>query len=307
MLLKKKLVFFVLFICLLTIVPPLVAQTPVTSIENLRVAFWPDYDEPAVLVLMTGLLPAGAELPAAITIPLPANAEVNAVARINSEVGMADTQFEIVGDQLTLITPDPQFRVEYYVPYNDDGEVRSYNFQWESDLNVGEMAAEIQQPAGAESLSSDPAAENSVTNPTDGLIYHGIPSRSVPAGSMYELSFQYNSGLALTAGQRTPVPQAPVVSQPENQARSDNSVNWLYLLGGLVLLIPIGIIIWIAATRHAESTGRGRRGRKSQKPLKPNPRSRNNNEGAKFCHECGTKAEKGDRFCRNCGTELKQV
>ncbi|MBP8950216.1 MAG: hypothetical protein KBG73_15340, partial [Candidatus Promineofilum sp.] len=72
---------------------PVAAQTEVTQLDSLTVELWPDYDRPAMLVILTGTLPASATLPAAVTIPLPAGAEINAVARFN-EVDVLVTDVE---------------------------------------------------------------------------------------------------------------------------------------------------------------------------------------------------------------------
>ncbi len=179
-----------LFILLLP-VSLIVAQEPASTIESLYVAFWPDYDDPSVLVLMTGTLPADAALPAEVSIPLPPGAEINAVARVGEE-GMVDTQYEVVDDVLTLVTPDPRFRVEFYAPYVVDGAQRSFDFAWDADLDVQEFTAEIQQPVNASGLTTQPPAATVGPSPNDGLTYHALPSRPLSAGTRYDVSFRYD-------------------------------------------------------------------------------------------------------------------
>ncbi len=204
--LKTKPLILILCLYLFSFTSSALAQSPIPSIDALHVSFWPDFDEPSVLVLMTGSLAADTTFPAKVSIPIPENADVNAVARMNSEVGMADIEFQVEGDMLTLTTPDPQFRVEYYVPYAEDGGWRSYDFVWNADLDVQAFSAEVQQPANAVSLITEPSPENSITNPSDGLIYHGMPVRTVAAGTPYEMSFRYNAtDSSLTAGGQAPV------------------------------------------------------------------------------------------------------
>ncbi|HEX6387566.1 MAG TPA: hypothetical protein VF177_23100, partial [Anaerolineae bacterium] len=98
------------------------AQSETTAIESLAVEFWPDYDRPAVLVLLTGTLPADTPLPATVTLPLPQEADLNAVARISDDnVMIDDIEYTTGADQLTFTTPDRRFRIEYYLPYTADG------------------------------------------------------------------------------------------------------------------------------------------------------------------------------------------
>src|SRR5690606_32387587 len=49
---------------------PVQAQEEVERLEQLVVDIWPDYDRAAVLILLTGRLPAATSLPAMVTIPV---------------------------------------------------------------------------------------------------------------------------------------------------------------------------------------------------------------------------------------------
>ena len=47
-----------LLLLLFTAVIPVAAQDEVTELDQMTVELWPDYDRPAMLVLLTGTLPA---------------------------------------------------------------------------------------------------------------------------------------------------------------------------------------------------------------------------------------------------------
>src|SRR5690606_36738597 len=111
------------------------AQSPAETIANLTVDLWPDYDRPGVLVLLTGMLSEDTPLPAILTVPLPAGATLNAVARISSEnVMVDDIDYTVTESGVALITPDRRFRIEYYAPYETVGGERRYHFTWEADV-----------------------------------------------------------------------------------------------------------------------------------------------------------------------------
>lgn len=298
-----KLRFATLALLLIGLFPTslILAQEPASTIESLYVAFWPDYDDPSVLVLMTGTLPADVSLPAEVTIPLPPGAEINAVARVGDE-GMADTQFEVVDNVLTLITPDPRFRVEYYAPYAVDGDQRTFDFAWDADLDVQEFTAEVQQPVNATGLTTQPPAASVGTGPNDGLTYHALPSQTLPAGTPFALSFRYdmeNPGLTAVGDLALPAPNTAPADQPEGAVAY--GVDWLLVAAGAVIILLLIVITWMAATRYS---AKPRRSGKSSKPRKPAPKERSAATTA-FCHNCGAKAEKEDVFCRKCGTVLK--
>jgi hypothetical protein len=299
---KLKYRHFLPLIILLLAVPLTMAQEPTSALDSLYVAFWPDYDDPSVLVLMTGTLPVDASFPAEVTIPIPPQADINAVARV-SEEGMADTEYRVEGDRLTLLTPDQRFRVEYYAPYEEDGDSRTFDFAWNADLDVQEFIAEVQQPLNAANLSTQPAAAIVDENPSDGLIYHALSSRVLPAGTPFEMSLRYDmANPGLTAG--GPAQTAPSTA-PSTEAAADASsgIDWLLVMAGVVIIGLVIAVTWLIATRNG-GKGKTGRSRKSNKPIKPIPKERSTQ--AKFCHNCGTQSGKGDMFCRSCGSELKQ-
>ncbi len=277
------------------------AQTSVEEIDSLQVSFWPDFDRPSILVLMNGELPAGTTLPVEVTIPIPPDAEVNAVAE-SDEGQLFSIEYVRDGNALTFVTRNPRFLVEYYVPYEADGASRSYAFDWQADIPVANFAVEIQQPANATDLESDPTAVDTYTSQIDGLLYHVLSAQSLPANTPYRMSFAYEmTADALTrdpAGQAAPpAVQQPAAGQPPAPAAAEGN-NWLLLAGvvGLVALAMGGT--WYAATRSSV--------RKSQRPLKPSPRKTTTAKAPLYCHNCGQAAAGVDRYCRHCGTELKR-
>ena len=294
----RRFLFFVFLVLTASIFPNSVvlAQQPAGELEAVQISIWPDFDEPSVLVLITGQLPEGSVLPAEVSIPVPVNAEINAVALVD-EAGMTTVDFEVADGFVTFVTMNPRFRVEYYAPYEQNGRTRSYDFEWMAGLPVSELVAEVQQPANATTLSSEPAATNVYTNQMDGLTYHGLDPRPVPAGTPYQLSFNYE----MASDDLTVGPAAPSPVEPAGQVAAtveDGGNDWLFFAGiaGLVALAVVGT--WLVATRS---------GRKSNRPAKPKPKARSTKKSAAiYCHNCGQAAEGNDRFCRRCGIELKR-
>lgn len=295
---KKRPIFLLLFLAgLLFPIASSLAQEPVDRFDNLKVAFWPDYDRASVLVLLTGGLPSDTALPAEVSIPIPDNAEINAVAQL-VDGELFSIEYDVNDDAITFVSTSPGFHVEYYAPYELNGRSRSYDFEWQSASAVSNFAAEIQQPADATSLDSDPEAQDVFTSQVDGLVYHSFNPRALSAGTPYRLSFDYElASDSLTVD--------PAVSGPAAGAQAPSSTesdtNWPMIAGVLALIaLAIGGT-WLIATRSSSK-------KKSNRPRKPSPKNRQSRSGATiYCHVCGQPAEGDDRFCRNCGAELKQL
>lgn len=282
---------------------PVAAQTEVNQLDTLTVELWPDYDRPAMLVILTGTLPESAALPATVTIPLPAEAEINAVARFNEvDVLVTDVEWAATDGGMTLTTPDRSFHVEYYSPYvSSDNEV-TYGFAWTSDLAIGSVAAVVQQPVAATDITIVPAPSGSVTR-ADGLRYHQIDPRPVAAGEPFTVDVTYTVD--------APVLSAPSVSPAATTAPAATAAATDGgLLGDLspwwLLLIPAALALLVGAWALGRRTGSGRtrkpRPNRTTRPATTRPAG----EGvARFCHQCGQGATAGDVFCRKCGTKLK--
>ena len=287
------------------------AQTAVT-LQTLEVELWPDYDQEAVLVLLTGTLPASTPLPATLTIPLPDEADFNVVARITPDNVMTDQGMtpQVVANQVTFTTPDSRFRVEYYQPYTATGSQRDFTFSWQSDITVEQMSVTIQQPIAATDMTVVPVPAT-VRAGQDGLTYHVLPSQAVAVGDTYRVEVGYTMS--------TPQLTVSFSSQGTDAANEElpfldavpveaGGVDWQLWLIGLGILILVATAVWYLISRQSSSTRRPAR----PKPQRPKPARKTavtqataTKGKANFCHQCGQPLQAEDKFCRNCGTAVK--
>lgn len=289
------LVFFLAF----AFSAPAFAQTDADRLTRLSVDLWPDYDQPAMLVLLTGELPAGTSLPATVTIPLPDDADLHAVARFGDTGGLfSDLEYTVDSGQLTFTTMSPRFRVEYYAPYQVEGSTHSYQFDWRSDLAIDAVTTIVQQPLAAETITIEPEPAGSELR-TDNLMYYTLPTQSLNPDQLYTVRVGYEV--------TTPQLSAAALTTPspvETPARSTGSGNTLWWVLGL---IAAAALVAGAFYLGRGSAGSGRKPKpRPVRPEKPTASSRPPATVAgRFCHNCGQQAEPGDVFCRSCGTKLK--
>ena len=270
------------------------AQNPASVVDSLVVEFWPDYDRPSVLVLLTGMLPGETQLPAAVTLPLPQGAQINAVARIDSrdENMVADIAWRTESaDTLTLITPELRFRVEYYLPYTVDNRQHSFDFTWLAAIAVNRFQLRVQRPLSAAALSIEPAGTNIVSS-GDGFEYYRFPDQAVAAGQPFSLHVSYKMDGSRLSVASIPPPNAG--TQPAAlPAAPGTDFSW-----ALVVIIAGGVTIFGALVWQIVSRRRAP-GSRSSNDLRDEARSR-----TRFCLDCGGPVDEGDRFCRRCGSEL---
>jgi len=267
------------------------AQNPASVVDSLDVEIWPDYDRASVLVLLTGMLPAETQLPAAVALPLPQAAQINAVARIDSRDGnmVADIAWRTESaDTLTFITPELRFRVEYYLPYTVDNGQHSFDFTWLAAIAVNSFQLRVQRPLSAGALSIEPAGANIVSS-GDGFEYYKFPVQAVPAGQPFSLHVSYKMDGSQLSAASMPPPNTGV--QPP--AAPGTGFSW-----ALVVIIAGGVMIIGALTWQIVSRRRAP-GSRSSNDLRDEVRSR-----TRFCRDCGGPVDEDDRFCRGCGSEL---
>lgn len=290
----------------ITSLPAVAAQTEATRLAELGVELWPDYDRPAVLVLLTGALPADAALPATLTIPLPPEADVNAVASF-SEAGalLSDVDYSAENGLLTLTTPANRFRVEYYVPYTISGDEYTFTFEWASGLAIDQMTAVVQQPLAATDIRITPTPAGSAER-GDGLTYHTLPSRAVGANEPITIEVAYTVEAPVLSAPSQELPAATVGASPAAATVGGDGLSpwWLAAAAGVLLLVGGA---WYLGQRQGRGASRARKPQ-SARPAKSGASKAAPPKDAgppRYCHNCGLAAQPGATFCRNCGTQLK--
>jgi len=302
-----------LFLLILTLIPPAQAQTPTNELARLEIELWPDYDRPEVLVLLTGTLADDVPVPATLVLPVPEEATVNAVAHVDLQSGqlqnIADVDTSTPG-QINFTTPSPTFRIEYYTPYTVDGAQREFSFDWRSDVTIDQLLVTVQQPAEASGFTIDPPA-GQPTSGQDGLLYHPLEAQALPGGQSYSLSVSYElESEMLTAdvlATRQPSVEGPLPVISETAQSDASDFNWplvAIVAGGLIMLAAVAWFLYTSSQRGRKRPPKPRPARQSAtKGSEPMPSS--SNKDIQFCHNCGRALDSEDRFCRECGTAVK--
>lgn len=302
---KQKLTLFVLALLLFT--PSLaLAQTDTPTIDQMTIEIWPDFDQPAVLVLITGFFTEGTPNPTEVTLPLPNGADIHVVATFTEDNILTDQGVEYTtgNNEVTFSTPGTGFRLEYYVPYETLGNQHSFNYTWLADMPANDLTLMVQEPFAATSLTTNPTAVN--VSEKNGLTYHSLPSQPVPAGTPLSVDVTYTmSSPQLTVDSQ--VPEDTAVTNPESAPPSGTSstsfldnINWPLVLAGAGLLLIIAAVVWQIASSRSNK----------KRPVKPKPQAASAKStkatATKYCHECGQPLQPGDKFCRECGTAVKK-
>lgn len=143
---------------------------------RLHVSLWPEYDRPAVLVMLQASLAGDVEVPVTVTLPMPARVGTPHAVATQAAGGtlvLAGHTIDVEGDWARVKVPTDmrEVRLEYYADLTRADSVRRYIFQWPGGLDVAEVSYEVMQPIDAKNLSMDPPPDTeSVTG--EGLTFH---------------------------------------------------------------------------------------------------------------------------------------
>ncbi len=277
------------------------AQGATAPIEHLEVALWPEFDQPAMLVIYRFELAADTPLPARVALPVPAaSGPPHAVAWQNADGALFDAEFtsETAGDWQIVQIELPETRsgqLEYYSAIEIVGTTRSFLFEWPSGFELAGMSYKVQEPVAATDLVVRPAPDGERRGDY-GLNYLSAEMGPQPVDSAPVISVTYqksNSMLSIQALQPLGQISAPV------DAQSDNSsvLPWLLGAGGIVLLVGGGY--YFASRRRFAPRRLPRRRRKQTMEVELEA-------STIYCHNCGAAAGITDAYCRQCGTRLRR-
>lgn len=328
---KLLIAFLVLFAPILGGVRPAqaAAQQPQTiTLESVRVDVWPEYDQPSVLVIYNVTIASTVNLPATLTVRIPAAVGKPHAVAMQDVSGLYVLNYTTnrAGDWLEVkfTTPSPDVRVEFYdTTLTKSGAHRTYTFHWPADYTVKNLSVKVQQPVNATNVTFRPDIGAGRAD-SDGLTYYTLTPGKVDAGTAFDLTMGYDKADdTLTNPQQF---QAAQPSQPVDgntpgrvklfQGATVTTLQLVMIILGLALILGGGA--WYGFTsggftrfqrgfntaRAGNSATNGRKRHTHPSVAGQAADSAVTGEAA-FCQQCGKKAGPGDVFCRSCGTRLR--
>jgi len=296
-------------------------------LELLNIALWPEYDRPEVLVIYRGQVSEEVPLPAQVSFKLPADVEdLNAVAYLDEAQGrlLNLPDYEVLeetdGKTLSFATPSRQFQFEYYSDdiLSRDGETRQISFSFTPSAEIADLSFELQQPTATSDFTSDPQPANTQAR-QDGLTYVSYALGAVSSGDTQSLQASYtrstdelSADTLVSVNVPSPAEQTPV--EISGGGLQDYLGPILIVVG--VLLLTGALIYWFWIQRSVvvpeptphQSTTRPRRSSRKMKPGISQSASLPTKEEenlAVYCHQCGTKFRGDAHFCHACGAERR--
>jgi hypothetical protein len=275
-------------------------------INELQVRLWPEYDRSNLLVIYDFVVAPGTTLPTKITLRIPPDAEVIAVANLVAGQ-LTNVPYDgptLNGDwkEVTIsIASNTSYHLEYYTGIQKTGSNRHFDYIWPGDYPVNTLVVETQEPVMTTSFSSNPALTNAETS-SDGFSLHSGTFGSVKAGEQWVIGVDYTrSSEELSATGQGVQPGGDLWVQPNASSMSVTQFLTLYLpyvLAGVAILLIVVGVTWYFLSGRDTSKHHGRKRHITQPVTIPG--------GQTYCHQCGKRSQPGDKFCRACGIRLRR-
>jgi len=290
----------VLTLPVIFLVTTLVGAQGELRLSSVSVDIWPEYDQPAVLVIYHITLAPEVALPTTVTLQIPAGAQVTEVAIVDPVKGQLNAPYErIVQGKwavLAISANTAQVRVEYYEALVKSGAARNIVFKWAGDYAVDVLETNFLQPLGAEDVNISPMPIE--TSPgQDGMTNYRNRVTHLAANQPYSVTITYQRNTDDVSISNLPV-QAASTPGADTPGRVSMIGILSWVLGGFgALLIVAGVIAFAVWQRGGRGTA-----------TRPRPAlaRRGHESESIYCRQCGKRAQPGDAFCRTCGTSLNR-
>ena len=285
------------------------------AMTNLTISLWPEYDDPALLVIYRGQFAGDASSPLPVEFRIPAEAgRPGAVAYLDEQGQLLTLEYttRTEGDWLVVAfeLPTRGFQLEYYAPLPGSpapGQ-RTFTYTYVADYAVATLDFKVQQPLSSRGLKLEPAAD-SVIQEADGLSYHVTAAGPLKQGDTASWSVSYektDSGLTVGASgsEPTETPTAAAVSPAASGAGKGVS-GILIAAAALIALAAVGVVAYWLGKRAQPAPppaapSKRRRGGQKRRPAQPAA------QDAGFCFKCGARLRPDADFCHQCGAAVRK-
>ena len=279
-----------------------------TQLQSVSIELWSEFDQPSMLVIEEFVVTENTTLPAEVTLRFHKDAHLIAVA-FNNGSGLLHAEFEGPKDhgnwQIVVVTVRSRdvHRIEYYQPLTQDGNKRSFSFQWLGDYSVRQFSLSALVPLDSTNIMTSPDLSSKSRLPNGLYLTDEEGFGKLRMGESYEFNIEYtrDSTMVTNSTQSADIQASDPVG-PETPGRASlDKLPWI--IGGFGLALIAVMLFFFSYWRSMQSEihssallAGSRLGRR---------RSKQNGDIEAYCHECGTRAQAGDRFCRVCGSKLR--
>jgi len=290
-------------VALFSFTPLAIGASEATSLDSLRVSFWPEYDhkdpQKSVLVIYRGRLPEETGQPVELKFPIPKGSDILAATSVDPSGRLMTKSYKVQPagdlDELVYEVDSPEFQFEFYNFSTGTSKERNYNFPIRVPLAVKTLNVEIQKPLEATRFSIDPPSSNITSRKEQSnksFDYYNYVVKDISPNASINFDVSYNK-----PDTRPSVDIQLGATSNFTDLRGERP--WL-LISTISALIVFAVTIFFVARRF-KSPSRVRFG----KGFKVSDHVKKRDEvPSGFCIQCGHPLKEGESYCQACGADV---
>ncbi|MBI3397698.1 MAG: hypothetical protein HY026_00410 [Deltaproteobacteria bacterium] len=218
------------------------------SIGRMRVAVWPEYDDPGILVIYDGRFKDEGLFPAETTFLVPKNAAISDACSLSPK-GQHFCQLykqKNAGDadEVRLKLPYPNFYLSFHInPFKEKKESKDFTYTVHMNHAADKLEVDIQRPLRAEAFKATPQA--SEVSEKKGFEHYLYLFENVSKGKAVDFKVEYvkkDSKPSIDI-KYSPMSGPKTWSSPYETPRRVSAI--LYTAGVLGLLLVIGLLWFV--------------------------------------------------------------
>ena len=294
----------------LTVVAPraLAQTTEPAALKNLKIWVNPEYDDalkigqPALLVMMEGDI-VSPQPPVNIRFLVPTSAQMYSAGSKNSfgeyKGGPPNRKASSIAgfDEISYQLTENTFRVEYYVPIAQLGQVqKSFSYEFDRFYPVQDLTVMVQQPKSSDNFTVAPAGSPGIDS--EGFSIQTYKYSNLDISTPVKFSITYNRSVWEPS-----LSKAGTTGTTSGGSSSKSNTGLIVAVVAVAVVLGGGGVYLISrSSQKTRPVTRAERRRRGATTTRVKPRT--TPDAVAFCSQCGHKLDKPSRFCPDCGAEI---
>lgn len=214
------------------------------SIGRMKVAIWPEYDDPGILVIYDGRFADSSRFPLKTSFFLPRDALINDACSLSPKGQHFCQLYEIVEgeefNEVKLFLPFPNFYLSFHTyPYNDETDNRDFDYPIRTNHQIEKLELDIQQPLRSTLFNINPASESN--SKEKGFNHFMYSYSAVPDGEhkLFNISYNKKDRLPSVDIKYSRMSGDKVWGSPYETQKQVKNIVYIVFFSGLVGLILV--------------------------------------------------------------------
>ena len=225
------------------------------KIGRMRVAIWPEYDDPGILGIYDGRFVDNGNFPTETTFLLPKGAIISDACSLSPKGQHFCQLFKLeeVGDVsvVKLKLPFPNFYLSFhYKSFDGKDTLRNFNYDLKTTHEIDKLIIDIQEPLRAEGFKIDPASED--TEDIRDFNHHRYTFREPAKGKAisFKISYKKEDNRPSVNIKYSPMSNPFVMTSPYDER--GKFVTLIYVAAGAGLLL-LSIMVYYLFRKKKKS------------------------------------------------------